>query len=146
MKRVTLAGLLGLTALAAAGCAGPRSSAGFRLPPGDAARGQAAFVELGCTQCHEVAGLELARPSAHPPLTVALGGQIQYVKTDGDLAGSIVYPSYRLADGYPLDYVAKDGRSRMPDHGQITVEQTADLVAFLQTRYEYVPPMGGGAY
>jgi carboxypeptidase family protein len=46
----------------------------------------------------------------------------------------------------PLDYVAKDGRSRMPQHGQITLDQMADLVAFLQSRYEYAPPIEGVAY
>ena len=43
--------------LVAAGCEmGPRSGRGLRLPDGDIARGQIAFRDLGCPECHEVAG------------------------------------------------------------------------------------------
>ena len=143
MKRLALAGLAAVI-VAAAGCQDSRSAAGFRLPPGDAHRGQAAFLELKCNECHRVVGLELPGPVADPP--ILLGGVVNRVKTDGELMTSIVNPSYRIAEGYPRDVVRTGGVSRMPAHGQeMTVRQMIDLVAFLQSRYEYVAPVADGA-
>ena len=102
MKRLALAGLAAAI-VGAAGCQGPRSAAGFRLPPGDAHRGQAAFLELKCNQCHRVVGLALPGPTADP--SVLLAGMVNRVKTDGELVTSIVNPSHRIVEGYPRDLV-----------------------------------------
>jgi L-cysteine S-thiosulfotransferase len=146
MKRIALAGLAAAV-LATAGCQGPRSAAGFRLPPGDAQRGQAAFLELKCNECHRVAGLELPGPVADPPGPVILGGMVNRVKTDGELVSSIINPSHRIVDGYPRALVRNGPDSRMPVYGEtMSVRQMTDLVAFLQSHYEYVAPVGDGAY
>ena len=45
----------------------PKSPWGFRLPDGNAVKGQALFVELQCNACHTIAGLELAAPAQREP-------------------------------------------------------------------------------
>jgi mono/diheme cytochrome c family protein len=130
-----------LPAVLAAGflaCGGPRSGAGFRLPAGDPDRGKAALVELKCNECHTVAGVELP---AEPPVPVALGGEIPHVKTDGELLTSIINPNHRIAAGYRTEMVVRDGKSRMPDYGDLmTVRQAVDIVSLLQSRYQVVRP------
>lgn len=118
------------------GCdSGPHSSAGFRLPDGNVERGKTAFVAYGCHTCHEVAGSDLPRPAVQAPVPVVLGGVVERPMTDGYLTTSIINPSYRIA-GYPKEQVVAGGRSRMPHFGdRMTVQDLADLVAFLQSRY-----------
>ena len=115
---------------------GRHSSAGFRLPEsGDIERGKAAFVAFECNNCHEVAGVDLPKPTVQPPVMVTLGGEMARQMTDGYLVTSIIYPSYELA-GYPRDLITVHGKSRMLDYtDRMTVRQLADLVAFLQSRY-----------
>jgi L-cysteine S-thiosulfotransferase len=122
--------------------ADPRSSAGFRLPPGDVERGRVAFVELKCHACHEVSGLDdLPAPVVDPKVPVVLGGEIPHVRTDGDLITSIINPSHKIAPGYPLDEVRRGEESRMIDYSDaMTVRQMIDLVAFLQSRYTVIRP------
>jgi sulfur-oxidizing protein SoxX len=135
-----------LTALFAVGvsCESPRrSSAGFRLPAdGDAERGRAAFVTLGCSSCHEVSGADLPRPTVQPPIPVVLGGEVRSEPCDGYRVTSIIYPSYRLA-AYPREQITTGGTSRMPSYVErMTVRQLTDVVAFLQSRYtvSQLPP------
>jgi hypothetical protein len=139
------ANVLGAALLAAcvAACAtGPRSSSGFRLPEGDAARGRAAFVEMRCHACHEVAGTDLPRPVVEPPVPVRLGGVVPGYRTDGDLVTAIINPSHRIAGGRDNPLVATGKRSRMGDFGEVmTVRQLVDVVAFLQSRYDVQPPV-----
>jgi hypothetical protein len=46
-----------------------------------------------------------------------------------------------LARDYPEEEVALDGRSRMTVYNDVmTVQQLIDLVAFLQSHYQVVPP------
>jgi mono/diheme cytochrome c family protein len=121
----------------------PESARGFRLPDGDAAAGRATFVRLNCHGCHEVEGLELPEfDYAGPPLVrVKLGGLTTRVRTYGELVTSIINPSHRLIDGYPRDQVSRDGESMMANYNDwMTVSQLIDLVAFLQSHYEVVPP------
>lgn len=121
-----------------------KSSAGFSLPNGDVARGQAAFVDLRCNGCHRVAGLDLGEPTATPPVPVVLGGEVPHVKTDGELVTSIIDPSHQIAKDLPQDLVKRAGGSRMPDYSDVmTVRQMVDLVAFLQSRYRVVRPGSG---
>lgn len=138
--RLTL--LLGVAALAGlCACGGRHSGAGLRLPDGDAARGQQAFVDRQCHACHRVAGLELPAPTASPPVPVVLGGEIPHVKTDGELVTSILNPSHRLPGAYRPEQVRVGDRSRMPDYGDaLTARELVDLVAFLQSRYVVVRP------
>jgi mono/diheme cytochrome c family protein len=136
--------LVALLAAGMWGCGSDRHSAsGFRLPPdGDAGRGQAAFLALGCHNCHSVIGADLPRPSIQPPVPVVLGGTVSRPVADGFLVTSIIYPSYELGR-FPKQQVTAGGRSRMPEYAdRITVRQMADLVEFLQAHYtvEKAPP------
>jgi hypothetical protein len=119
-----------------AGCnSGPHSAAGFRLPEdGDAVRGKATFIARQCHDCHEVTGVELPQPAIPPPVMVVLGGELDRPMTDGYLVTSIMNPSFKLAR-YPQNEITLDGRSRMPQHENLTVRELTDIVAFLQTRY-----------
>ena len=126
--------------LLAAGC-GEHSPIGFRLPDnGDADRGQRAFIQLNCYECHTVKGVELPTPRPGLPAVVQLGGAVREIRTDGYLVASIINPSHRLAD-YPEEQVSVEGESRMPDYADtMTVRQLVDIVAFLRPRYTLLPP------
>jgi sulfur-oxidizing protein SoxX len=120
---------------------GQKSASGFRLPDGDVEKGKAAFLELRCNECHTVFGVDLPRPDAPPPITVALGGEEPIVRTDGELVTSIINPSHKLAWGYPSEQIEKDGKSRMKDYSDVmTVRQMTNLVAFLHSHHKYIPP------
>jgi mono/diheme cytochrome c family protein len=128
--------------MAIAGCKpGPTSSAGFRLPDGDADAGLEAFLIMQCNQCHTIKGMTLPGiPDTDPPY-VELGGKVTYVKTYGELVTSIINPSHRLAPGYAAEQVSDDGVSKMYNYNRyMTVQELIDLVAFLQSHYDVVPP------
>lgn len=112
------------------------SSAGFHLPDGgDAAKGQADFVALGCHSCHEVTGVDLPKPTAAPAVTVVLGGEVDQRLSDAYLITSMLDPSHALAL-YPKSQITVDGHSRMPSYAdQLGTRQMIDIVAFLQSRY-----------
>ena len=132
-----------LLMLLTAACSGPKSGAGLRLPDGDVQRGKAAFLELKCNTCHTVAGTEMPTPSKEYAYVrvVVLGGEVRQVKTYGALVTSIINPSHSLAPGYPKELITKDHQSAMANFNDtMTVRQLIDLVAFLQSRYEFVPP------
>ena len=117
-----------------------RSPSGFRLPEGDVARGQKAFVELKCDACHRVPGLDLPAPVADPPVPVPLGGGVDYQPTDGKFVTSIINPSHKIGR-YPEELVKSGEGSRMADYSDVmTVRQLSDLVTFLHSRYTYTPP------
>ena len=66
------------------------------------------------------------------------GGAVDARLSDAYLVTSIIYPSYDLAP-YPKNDITSGGESRMPHYADhMTVQQLADIVAFLQSRY-YVP-------
>ena len=132
-----------LLMLLTAACSGPKSGAGLRLPDGDIERGKAAFLELKCNTCHTVAGTEMPSPSRDYAYVrvVVLGGEVRQVKTYGALVTSIINPSHSLAPGYPKELISKGDQSAMANFNDtMTVRQLIDLVAFLQSRYEFVPP------
>ena len=112
---------------------------GFALPEGgDPARGQEAFVDLRCTSCHEVDGLEdvLPRPTAVPAVGVKLGGLAMREPTDGELVTSIINPSHRLYPAGEEERITSGDQSRMANLNEVmTVQQLLDLVAFLHERY-----------
>jgi mono/diheme cytochrome c family protein len=133
--------VLWFAAVSFSSCAPPeRSASGFRLPEGSVEAGKAAFLALQCNACHKVKGLELPGPVAEPPVPVALGGTVDYQPTDGRFVTSIINPSHKLAPGYPRDRIESGAISRMADYSDVmTVRQLVDLVAFLHSRYEFVP-------
>jgi hypothetical protein len=141
MRRIAFAAALPAAALAAC-VASSTSPAGFRLPPGDAARGRAAFAELRCHSCHRVPGMDFPAPTAEPAVPVHLGGVVPAVKTDGELVAAIIHPSHRLTGTRDRRMVESGGLSRMGDFTDaMTVRQLVDVVAFLQSRYEVQPPV-----
>jgi sulfur-oxidizing protein SoxX len=95
---------------------------------------------MRCNACHRVAGENQVAPVAEPAVPVVLGGRITRVMTDGALADSIVNPSHRIA--YKSGTGVRAGTlSRMPDYTDaMTVRELADLIAYLQTKYELVDP------
>jgi hypothetical protein len=121
-----------------AGCAPERND--FTLPPGNAERGQAAFVKFRCYDCHRVDGVDLPLGEEPNQVVVHLGGKVDHLKTYGDLVTSIVNPSHRLAKGYNATLVADEGKSRMTVYNDVmTISQLADIVTFLQAHYELQP-------
>jgi hypothetical protein len=114
---------------------------GFTLPPGDATRGQAAFVAFRCYDCHRVAGVDLPTGEEPNQVLVELGGKVARVRHYDDLVTAIVNPSHRLAQGYTPSLVAQDGQSRMTVYNDVmTVSQLIDIVTFLQGHYELLTP------
>jgi hypothetical protein len=112
---------------AAAACdTGRRSAAGFRLPPdGDIERGKAAFVKLGCNQCHDVAGMNLAKPQSATQKVIVLGGEVTREPADGKLVRSIIWPAQRAGAAISMPHYAE----------RMTVRDLTDIVALLQSRY-----------
>ena len=121
-----------------AGCA--RNENEFTLPPGDAERGQAAFVKFRCFDCHLVDGVDLPPGEEPGQVMVKLGGEVERQSNYGDLVTAIVNPSHRLAKGYSPRFVADEGKSRMTVYNDVmTVSQLIDIVTFLQAHYQLRP-------
>jgi mono/diheme cytochrome c family protein len=144
LRYLTVLSVAALLAMTASCDSGRHSASGFRLPPtGDIERGKAAFVSLGCSRCHEVAGVAFAQPEVKPAMPVVLGGSTTREISDGYLVTSIINPNHRLAR-YPKDQITAAGKSRMPEYADnITARQLTDIVEFLQSRYvvrSVVPP------
>ena len=119
-----------------------KSTSAFRLPPGDAERGKAAFVSLKCARCHSVSGVELPAPTESAEKTLALGGKVARLRTQGDLLTSIAHPTYSLSDALTFQQRARFTTSPMPSVNDVmTVRQLFDLVAFLQPRYSPLHPL-----
>ena len=129
------------TCVCLVGCGGgPKSGKGFTLPDGDAAQGQAVFVELQCHECHSVAGVQLPALDEPAETTVRLGGEVARISTYGELVTSIINPSHKLAAGYKREQVSDEGESKMTNYNDVmTVTELTDLVAFLQSHYELKP-------
>lgn len=140
-KLVAVLLLIGFS-IALGGCApDAKSAAGFRLPDGDAVKGREAFVYMQCNQCHTIVGEQFPEILLADPPYVELGGKVSRVKTYGELVTSIINPSHKLADGYAKDLVSEDGESNMYVYNRhMTVQELIDLVMFLQSKYEVVPP------
>ena len=142
MNNFPISAALVIFVLVLGGCSPDSTSAfGFRLPDGDTGQGREAFAYMQCNQCHTVVGESFPEvPLADPPY-VELGGDVTRVKTYGELVTAIINPSHRLAKGYAAEVVSDGDESRMHvynDH--MTVQELIDLVAFLQSRYDVVPP------
>ena len=104
-------------------------------------RGEMAFINLQCQQCHTVSGVTLPADETmrDGPVLVQLGGPVTNIKTYGDLVTSIIHPSHDLRG--PRDEVANpDGTSIMTDYNSVmTVQQMVDIVSFLQPKYDFIP-------
>lgn len=136
---MSLIGLAGL-AVALVSCEpSPTSGRGLVLSEGDIDRGQATFINLRCTECHAVYGLDLPVPPSRSEVFLELGGAMARVKTYGDLVTSITNPDHIISPQYlgPLE----ESGSPMPDlTHEMTVAELIDLVTFLNTRYSLKAP------
>ena len=116
------------------------SERGFRLPEGNATAGRETFLYMHCNQCHTIKDERLPTVAGFEPF-VELGGSLTRVKTYGELVTAIINPSHKLADGCPEDLVSENGKSKMYVYnGFMTVQELTDLVMFLQSHYDVVPP------
>jgi hypothetical protein len=140
MRRMIPTGVAGLLALllGVPGCEiGPESGSGLRLPNGDVRAGERAFRELGCGDCHVIAGEGSWKETADGHTVVVLGGKVPHIETYGELITSIVNPSHGLTRRYPRKEVTEGDQSRMkPINETMTVAQLIDLTAFLQSKYD----------
>jgi mono/diheme cytochrome c family protein len=142
MKRYSILTLLLVSIAALGGCDQERtmSERGFRLPEGNAMAGRETFLYMHCNQCHTIDGEVLPAIAGFEPF-VELGGAVTRVKTYGELVTAIINPSHKLANGYPEDLVAEDGKSKMYVYnGFMTVQELTDIVMFLQPHYDVIPP------
>jgi sulfur-oxidizing protein SoxX len=138
--------LAGALALLWAGCQPvPKVADPLRLPPGDAARGRATFVELQCWVCHSVAGWKgepLPHPTIKPSVPVVLGAET-IRPTAMERINSIISPSHKIAQTQWPERTTSGSLSKMGDYSDVmTLRQLADVVAFLQalTPDVVVPP------
>jgi len=142
MKCFSIPTLLLVSLAALGGCDQDRtmSERGFRLPEGNATAGRETFLYMHCNQCHTIKDEQLPTVAGFEPF-VELGGSLTRVKTYGELVTAIINPSHKLADGYPEDLVSENGKSKMYVYnGFMTVQELTDLVMFLQSHYEVIPP------
>ncbi|MES2606466.1 MAG: hypothetical protein V4603_16145 [Pseudomonadota bacterium] len=123
----------------------PDYSSDFRFPitTGDVTQGRAAFVALGCPQCHTVDGVELKNFTGTPFLSFPLGGEIIFAKTYGDLMTSIINPNHVISDRY-LEQLPANRRNRqtlspMYMNPNMKVTELIDIVTFLNSRYRLLP-------
>lgn len=126
--------LFSLSLMCMAGCAPPDE--GFTLPKGDAERGKATFVSLGCIECHSVHLVELPESPTAGERLLKLGGEIDYTKSYDALVTGIINPSHRLASGYRSPEGVEGLPSPMKVYNDVmTVAQLIDIVTFLQEHY-----------
>lgn len=115
----------------------------FPVPRGDVKRGQVAFQELGCVQCHSVKGVTLPMPGITPPARVELGGELTHAKTYGDLVSSIINPQHVISARYLEQFPRPERRtvdsSPMFMNPNMKVTQLIDIVTFLNSRYSLLP-------
>ena len=100
MSKIKLTLTLALVSCTVGCGSDPKSAKGFTLPDGDAAQGEASFIELRCYECHTVSGIEFPAVEESAQAIVRLGGEVTKVKTYGELVTSIINPSHRIARGY----------------------------------------------
>lgn len=145
MKHIFLIPLSGLFFVLASCNFGPNSGRGFSLPEGDVAKGRATFVELECNGCHTVGDIEHIAGHEGLDINVQLGGQVTSIKTYGDLMTSVINPSYKAGWRYTDRNTAAEDRVSMMvvDNETMTVRQLVDLVTYLESNYQYVPPRRG---
>lgn len=117
-------------------------AAGFRLPPGDEEAGKVAFVELGCINCHSVAGSEQFPETDEPgKLHIVLGGEVRLPKTYGELVTAVIHPEESIRPELRKQIMEQNGGALMPDlTQQMTTRQMIDIVTWLQHQYKVILP------
>ena len=142
MKQIFLIPLFGLFFILASCNFGPNSGRGFSLPQGSVDKGRTTFVELECNTCHSVGDIEHVTGREGPDIHVMLGGQVTAQKTYGDLMTSVINPAYRTSRRHVNRNNASEGDElRMVAFNEtMTVQQLVDLVTYLESNYEVVPP------
>lgn len=111
----------------------------FTLTKGNAEEGRQLFVELECYKCHEVKGEKFPDTA---PAEKGIGPELSHmagVHSVEFFAESIVNPNAVIDDdARERGYVGEDGKSKMPDYGDVlSVKQLADLASYLTS-------LGGG--
>jgi len=121
-----------------------RMGKGFRLPEGDAEKGNLAFTELKCHQCHSVSGVEFPKDAEKSDVHFALGGGVRKVMTYGELVTAIIQPQHVISSEFRATLEKEkraDAVSPMPDYNDtMTIRQLTDLVTFLHAHYTKVLP------
>ncbi|WP_411819790.1 c-type cytochrome [Hyphococcus formosus] len=118
----------------------PKSSLGFRLPDGNAEKGQQIFAQYQCASCHVIPGRDDLKIDSEPKMSVVIGGMTTQVKTYGQLVTSVINPSHRISRYYRSEEYSDDGVSKMRNYNDVmTVSELIDLVTFLQSQYEEMP-------
>lgn len=134
--KIVLAGMAS-AALMMTGCLpGTKSGRGFEMPSGNAAQGRVAFVQLKCTSCHRVTGVELPTPLEKPEMVVTLGGTVSKLRTYGELVTAIIHPNERLSPEMVATLPQPVTKSPMKAvNTEMTVAQLIDIVTFLEPTY-----------
>jgi len=141
MKTPLVLAAAAIAAFSSLGCApNAKSGRGFQLPPGNAQKGQVAFVQLKCTECHRVDGVQLPAPTAKPELVVTLGGEVSRIRTYGQLVTAIIHPSVALSDKFIPPASVTDSPMKNFNR-EMTVEQLVDIVTFLSPTYRAMLPL-----
>lgn len=118
------------------------SSPTFALPDGDVEHGQELFSNLQCTACHRIDGLEFPAAGIERPYDYLIGGKVSKIKSYEELVTSVINPSHRLAPSYQRDQGRATGDSPMTNYNDVmTVSELVDIVAFLHSRYDQLPPV-----
>ncbi len=124
--------VLGLIALV--GC--NQQGRGFALPEGEIEDGKAAFVRLGCNECHHVGDIEWAGTDEN--LHVPLGGEVATQKSYGELVTSIINPSHKMSNLYAAENADV---SPMTKYNEVMfVSELVNIVTFLQSEYDVETP------
>lgn len=105
-------------------------------PPGNAARGRAAFEKFQCATCHAVPDPTFPAPTRPGPSLAGVGA-----RHPGELVESIMNPNAQILDG--PGYTDERGRSIMPDYQNLTLGELGDLVEYLKTLGGATPPAAG---
>lgn len=113
----------------------------FPIERGDIEEGQLAFTDLGCHQCHSVAGTRLPEYPFPSPVQFQLGGPTSSVRSYAELMTSVMNPNYHISSEFraqqrlmgevPLD-------SPMPNFDHMSLAQLFDIVAFLDSKYQVI--------
>ncbi|MBT8462260.1 MAG: cytochrome c [Gemmatimonadetes bacterium] len=110
------------------------SDGALKLPPGDVAAGKAAFQELGCVQCHSVAGVD-GLPAPTGSIKMELGGRTHHVRNQGQLVTAIIHPTHSISGRAPAE-TRRAGATPMTSlNDSMTVTEMINLVSFLDSRY-----------
>jgi mono/diheme cytochrome c family protein len=120
---------------------GPKSGRGFVFPEGNIARGQKAFVEMKCYECHRVDGVaDLPAPTVAPEKVVKLGGELARLRTYGDLVTAVIHPKHALTVRLRGPEMKVSPMPVVND--TMTVAQMLDIVTFLHPRYRQLETPG----